>query len=186
MNGARASLIAGLIITASCAKGPETVPEKERASVNPALGLAAARAVSRFDTPVISVDELRSGAQSGALLVDVRGTREYAVSRIPGAVRWDFEAGERPPKILEKAELTGQPVVFYCSIGWRSGEAAEQWIASHPNASVRNLKGGIFAWAETGGPLEGGNKVHPYDATWSLLLPARLRAPTSNPALEEK
>jgi 3-mercaptopyruvate sulfurtransferase SseA len=66
--------------------------------------------------------------------------------------------------------------VLYCSVGYRSSMAAEQ-LAKLGYTDVQNLEGSLFAWANAGHPLEGGDRVHPYDAKWGELLDPRLRAP---------
>lgn len=172
-------LLVAPLLAAACARAPRpNKAEADAKAMNPALALAAERAVARFDAPVIALDELRGGlAGTDPLLVDTRRAEEFAVSRIPGAVSWDREAQRPPPLELRNADAENRPVVFYCSIGWRSGDAAQTWLADHPNAAAWNLTGGIFGWAETGGELEGGDKVHPFDATWGLLLAEELRAP---------
>lgn len=138
-------------------------------------------AVESFDAPVITQGRLRELLEGDeaddVLLVDTRSAEEYRVSRLPGAVRWsDFKAGPPPTEVLEHARA-GRPVVFYCSIGYRSGLAAERVVGQvGKDRSVYNLKGGIFQWANEGRPLEGGPRVHGYDEQWGRLLRPDRRA----------
>lgn len=140
-------------------------------------------AVQAYDAPVLSQSQLvamiEADESGDLLLVDTRSEQEYRVSHLPGAVLWaDFRTGRPPSRVLEHA-VAGRPVVFYCSIGYRSGLAAERVKQqAGDEQQVFNLKGGIFQWANEGRPLEGGPLVHGYDDEWSQWLRADLRAPT--------
>lgn len=140
----------------------------------------AAWAVEASPAPVITQTELRDLLASGreVLIVDVRTVEEYAVSRLPGAVSWpDYRTAPPPAELVEHASL-GRPVVFYCSIGYRSGEAAVRAARVLPEpSSLLNLRGGIFQWANEGQRLDGGVTVHGFDETWSRWLRPELRAP---------
>jgi len=138
-------------------------------------------AADAFDAPVMTQSQLRDmlGAADAqnVLLVDTRSAEEYQVSHLPNAVLWSgFKDGEPPPAVLAHAR-SGRPVVFYCSIGYRSGMAAER-VARQigTDQGLFNLKGGIFQWANEGRDLEGGPLVHGYDEEWSRLLNPDLRA----------
>jgi len=173
-GAARACLALSALLVAGCAEGADaTAAERFEAK--------AQWAVESFDAPVMTQQRLRElleGDEAGdVLLVDTRSPEEYRVSRLPGAVRWsDFKAGPPPTEVLERAKA-GRPVVFYCSIGYRSGLAAER-VAKQVGSdrSVYNLKGGIFQWANEGRPLEGGPLVHGYDEQWGRLLRPDRRA----------
>ncbi|UJR78626.1 rhodanese-like domain-containing protein [Sandaracinus amylolyticus] len=109
----------------------------------------------------ISTEELARELESESppLVIDVRSEDEIAVSTIPGARRMGALPSDRD-------------VVVYCSVGARSAVIAERF----PNA--RNLRGGIFAWANESRPLvrDGArtNEVHRYDSLWGMLLSARV------------
>ena len=74
------------------------------------------------------------------------------------------------------------PIVVYCSVGIRSGQAAAR-LRQAGFTHVLNLDGGIFEWAAHGGRLEGDSvsppRVHPYNAFWALFLDAQFRPTTS-------
>lgn len=117
---------------------------------------------------------------SDVLLLDVREAREFAVSRIPGAVR--VEPGQWRSVFLRRfAEAAkGKTVVFYCSVGVRSSRLAarvQTALRAHGATAVHNLDGGIFAWHRERRPLRdaGGETtfVHPYDAHWGRLVAHR-------------
>jgi len=138
-------------------------------------------AVDAFEAPVMTQAQLRdmlgAGDAGNVLLVDTRSAEEYQVSHLPNAVLWsDFKNGSPPDAVLEHARM-GRRVVFYCSIGYRSGMAAER-VARQlgSDQGLFNLKGGIFQWANEGRDLEGGPLVHGYDEEWGRLLNPGLRA----------
>jgi rhodanese-related sulfurtransferase len=170
--------------------GERSAPSETAASrptVSP-LEQAAAKAVARFQTPPIGVDAARAwlASEHPPLAVDVRRAEECAVSRLPGAILWRADAGDPLPEPLERAGREGRPVLFYCSIGYRSGAAGDLFRERFPNADARNLEGGLFLWAERGGPLEGGERVHPYDDKWGRLLRPDLRSPLDADAPSDK
>jgi rhodanese-related sulfurtransferase len=74
---------------------------------------------------------------------------------------------------------TDRPIVVYCAVGVRSARLARA-LAAAGAASVLNLRGGIFDWANRGLPLAGpsgpAQRVHGYDAQWQVLLTPDLRA----------
>jgi len=139
-------------------------------------------AVEAFDAPVLTQSQLEemiaADESADVLLIDSRSEQEYRVSHLPGAVLWaDFKSGSPPERVMEHARA-GRPVVFYCSIGYRSGMAASRVAQlAKPQWQIFNLKGGIFQWANEDRPLDGGPLVHGFDHEWSQWLRADLRAP---------
>ncbi|MEE8170317.1 MAG: rhodanese-like domain-containing protein [Phycisphaerae bacterium] len=122
--------------------------------------------------PLITADSaLADAVDSGELLlIDVREAREFAVSHLPGAINvpWSQFENETTPEIPDD-----RPAVIYCTVGYRSGLAAERWIAAGIDA--RNLRGGIIRWAEADLPIINANgptrRVHTFSSEWSWLLP---------------
>jgi len=104
------------------------------------------------------------------VLLDARQVEEFAVSHLPGAVRVDPRG-----RGLEGVEGAGpgDPVVVYCSAGYRSAAVARRLIKSGAQP-VWNLEGSIFAWANEGRPLEAGGMpagvVHSFNRAGELLL----------------
>ena len=103
------------------------------------------------------------------LLLDVRTEEEFAVSHLRGAVR--VEPGQRELESLAiDRDLT---VVVYCSVGYRSAAIVDALRASGAS-DVRNLTGGIFAWANEGRPVfkngQPATTVHSYGPLWGTLL----------------
>ena len=123
--------------------------------------------------PVISTDKLADAISSGSdwLLLDSREFAEFEISHLPNA-KWvghtDFSLS-RVPDIPKETN-----VAVYCSIGVRSENIAEK-LVSCGFSNVRNLYGGIFAWANEHKPLVVQNQkptlaVHGYDQNWAKLL----------------
>ena len=83
---------------------------------------------------------------------------------LPGAVTVD--AFER-----NKERYAGRTVVAYCTIGLRSGLRAREWMAQ--GFDVRNLAGGVLAWAHADLPFVSDGRsirmVHVYSPSWNML-----------------
>lgn len=110
------------------------------------------------------------------LLIDARTKPEYQVSHLRDAILIDpSRPSLRPLKTLAKND----PIVVYCSVGYRSARLAH-WLGGQGYTNVRNLAGSIFQWANEGRPVFRDNRptteVHPYDQRWGLLLESRYRA----------
>ena len=111
------------------------------------------------------------------VLLDARTPAEWAVSRLPGASPAFDDA-------MADAALAGHPagtpVVAYCAIGLRSARLSRR-LAERGRPGVRNLRHGIFGWADANRPLVDdrgpARLVHPYDAGWGRLLSDARRAP---------
>ncbi len=137
---------------------------------------------ARFPEVVqVSTDTLASwlddaGKSKRPVLLDVREREEYQVSHLEDAV--PALSKEQALKALEGSSRD-QPVVLYCSVGYRSSEMAD-FLAKKGYRNIYNLEGSIFAWANEGRPVYRGDQqvevVHPYDKIWGKLLKKALRA----------
>lgn len=132
--------------------------------------------VAQLSTDGLETWLAESGQAERPLLLDVREPEEYDVSHLRDAV----------PALTKKQALKAldgsspdQPVVLYCSVGYRSSEMAD-YLAKKGFRKVYNLEGSIFAWANEGRPVFRGDEqvqtVHPYDRIWGKLLKKALRA----------
>jgi len=109
------------------------------------------------------------------LLIDAREPTEFEVSHLAGARNL-----QSVPATKAAVTSNAQPVVVYCSVGYRSSALAEKL----QKAGLTNvyLEGSIFAWANEGRPIFHGEKeikparVHPYDAKWGKLLDPAVRS----------
>lgn len=110
-------------------------------------------------TPTAAIALLKQG---GVVFIDTRKPEEMAVSMLPAAI--DEETYLKAP-----ASFEGKTPVAYCTIGYRSGIFAREMEAK--GILVRNLSGGIVAWALEGGPLfdkSGETKrIHVYGEKWN-------------------
>ncbi|MEU4160414.1 rhodanese-like domain-containing protein [Actinoplanes sp. NPDC026670] len=97
----------------------------------------------------IRVEELHLGT-TGAVLLDVRATDEYAAGHLPGAVNLPLD--DLPAAATRYA---GQDVVTVCRSGARSVTAARLLAAA--GARVQSLAGGTDAWRRAGHPIETGH-----------------------------
>jgi len=97
-------------------------------------------------------------ADPETVFVDVRGLGEIQMSgTIAGAVKAPLpelgsharpEGGGSLPAVADNKRI-----ILVCASGARSGVAAQQ-LASMGYTQVANLRGGIGAWAQAGGPME--------------------------------
>jgi rhodanese-related sulfurtransferase len=114
--------------------------------------------------------------QSGPrlILLDTRSVEEFAVSHLLDAVQVDPDIESTGLAHLARDAR----IVVYCSVGYRSGAVARR-LSRAGFASVYNLEGGIFEWANQGGTVYRDGKpvdrVHPYDNTWGRLLDEKYR-----------
>lgn len=117
----------------------------------------------------ITIADFKKNYADKALVVDVRNTDEFSVSHIPGAVHFQH-ADQLATWIKQQPK---QPVVIYCSVGYRSAQMAQS-LQKRGLQQVVNLEGSIFEWANQGesvvaaaGPTQ---KVHPFNEKWGQLL----------------
>lgn len=156
----RRFLLLGLCLSHSFALGEET------------LATAVEKALLKT-VPLVSTSELARELKSKKTfaLLDTRERGEFMVSHLPAA-QWigyrDFtlESVSKLPKTT--------PIIVYCSIGYRSERIGERLQAAGFR-NVRNLHGGLFAWANERRPLTDAQSqptktVHGYDKKWGRLL----------------
>jgi rhodanese-related sulfurtransferase len=94
----------------------------------------------------------RLAAGEPLFVLDVREPEEFAEARIAGSTliplgQLAIRAGEIP---------RDRPVVAVCRSGNRSGVATEM-LRRAGFADVRNMRGGMIAWARAGLPWESGS-----------------------------
>lgn len=108
------------------------------------------------------------------MLLDVRRDYEFAVSHLPEARRV-----QNLDAVLDLGLAPHQPIVAYCSVGYRSARLVTQLRAAG-YTEVYNLAGSIFQWANEGRSLVSQGQpttlVHPFNPLWGLLLKPGLRA----------
>ena len=100
----------------------------------------------RQNNDEVSPQEAARLRDQGAVLVDVREGDEWAAGHAPGAVH--VPLGEVSNAA---SRFDGQQVLTVCRSGGRSAKAAEILVAVGVN--VRDVAGGMTAWAEAGLPV---------------------------------
>ncbi len=125
-----------------------------------AKGYVQLVAEAEAEVRTLSVDEAMEARSSGALLVDLRDVREVkAEGKIPGsyhAPRGMLEFWVDPDSPYHREALSSADrLVLYCNLGWRSALAAKT-LQDMGFTNVSHLRGGLDAWKDEGGPVEGG------------------------------
>lgn len=94
--------------------------------------------------PEIQVEELKQKLDAGEdiLVLDVREPHEYQICNIGGHL---IPLNELPKRINELD--SNREIVAHCKMGGRSAKAVE-FLRQSGFKNVRNLKGGILAWAD--------------------------------------
>lgn len=97
----------------------------------------------------VSVEELHAAASQGALVIDVREPHEFAAGRVPASVL--VPLATVPARADEFAR--DETLYVVCRTDNRSAQAAEALVAAG-FSDVRNVRGGMVAWAAAGLPIE--------------------------------
>jgi len=123
-----------------------------------------------YSVPIITVDELKDQTKD-YLILDIRERKEYDTSHLCDAV---FIGYKDPDFTALKDIDKSQPIVVYCSIGYRS-EKMGQRLLENGFTNVRNLYGSIFEWANQGQPVYNNeeqitDKIHTYNRKWSKWM----------------
>jgi len=126
-----------------------------------------ATAMAGDKVPTVRVGEF---AADSVLFLDTRQRKEFDISHIEGAQFQDYDSFKA--KKLKDVDKD-QPIVVYCSVGYRSGKVGEKLLKAG-YTKVYNLYGGIFEWTNQGntvvndaGPT---NDVHGYNEKWSKWI----------------
>lgn len=101
----------------------------------------------------ISVQQLLSGVEEDAVLIDVREPEEYSADRIPGSI--NIPRGVLEAEVEPRPEMGGvtapelrdrdRPIYLYCRSGGRSALAADS-LQKMGFTRVASVAGGILAW----------------------------------------
>ncbi len=119
---------------------------------------------------VHEIDVATAVKDSSSIFLDAREKAEFEVSQIRGA-QWigynNFDLNS------VKSIAKDQPIIVYCSVGYRSEKIAEKLVAAGYQ-SVSNLYGGIFSWVNEGQAVYRNNiptnDVHAYSSFWGKWL----------------
>lgn len=124
-----------------------------------------------FSVPIMTVDDLDDYAEGSILILDARELEEYNISHIPRAIH----LGYNDPQYDKLADIDKrQPIVLYCSVGYRSEKIGEK-LKDQGFVNVYNLYGSIFEWANCGKTLldihdQPTKEVHTYSKKWSQWI----------------
>ena len=109
------------------------------------------------------------------MLLDARSEAEYSLSHLKSSKRID----PKHPDLPALAGSKDQPIVVYCSVGYRSAAVASH-LAQAGFSHIYNLEGSLFEWVNSGRPVFKDDcptmLVHPYNSIWGKLLKHRHRA----------
>jgi molybdopterin/thiamine biosynthesis adenylyltransferase/rhodanese-related sulfurtransferase len=108
-------------------------------------GQEAATPVSSSNDSETTVEELKQRLDKGdkVFILDVRNVEEFQICRIPGSVLLPLP--ELPQRFGELDP--GKEMVVHCKSGMRSQKAI-QFLRQQGFTKLKNLKGGILAWAD--------------------------------------
>jgi rhodanese-related sulfurtransferase len=98
------------------------------------------------DVATVQPAEVAARLAEGWILLDVRTDEEWAGGRIAGSVHIPMD------QLMQRLGEVNDRVVCVCAVGARSARVA-QFLSSQGREAV-NLDGGIFAWANSGLPVE--------------------------------
>ncbi len=106
--------------------------------------------------------------QHPIFLIDARAKKEFDVSHIKEAINLTDTKALQSRGIAKEALI-----IVYCSVGVRSAKLVSELNTAGYHNSF-NLKGSIFAWANSGHLLyrhgKKTDRVHPYNKKWGVLL----------------
>ncbi len=99
---------------------------------------------AQADCTVAELSERRNRGETVAVL-DVRTAEEWAIAHVDGTI--DIPMQEIATRVDELEEYRDRELVVMCHHGGRSARVAG-WLRQQGFTQVRNLLGGINAWAE--------------------------------------
>lgn len=101
-------------------------------------------------TREVTLDQFEAARATGAHVIDVRESDEYAEGHVPGARLMPLGAVSGHVDDLPK----DVPVYVLCASGGRSAQAAE--ILHGAGVDAQSVAGGTNAWTRSGRPVETG------------------------------
>jgi rhodanese-related sulfurtransferase len=147
------------------------VPANRAHCTNPAFDKHVAFYLS-FTIPTIDPNGLKK-LPPQTVILDAREKNEYEVSHIPNATHCGYNQFD-----IQKWQhlVKNQPIVVYCSIGYRSEKIAEK-LKKAGFTQVYNLYGSIFEWVNQGNSVVDAQekptkKVHTFNKSWSQWVQA--------------
>lgn len=114
-----------------------------------AIWLVTASSMHSLNIREVEPVDAKALAESGALVIDVRGKEAFATRHIPGAIL--FPLDDLHGFVADKINAArDSPIVVYCGDGVRSGPEGTAILNQAGFANAVNLKGGIEGWQKAG------------------------------------
>jgi rhodanese-related sulfurtransferase len=104
------------------------------------------RTVFANEVATVRPAEVAARLAEGWMLLDVRTDDEWADGRIAGSVHIPMD------QLMQRMDEVDDRVVCVCAVGARSARVA-QFLNAQGREAV-NLDGGIYAWANSGLPID--------------------------------
>jgi len=130
----------------------------------------------------LSAKEVLALDPGETLILDIREPEEFAVSRLPGAIRINPKSNAQSA-LTQIGDVTDKNIIVYCSVGVRSSlfaKRAQDELREMGAVSVSNLEQGIFGWHNDRRDLVDAagetDAVHPYDENWGRYVKRREKA----------
>lgn len=118
--------------------------------------------------PLVYASDLKDSLYRNYLFLDTRAKQEYQISHLPHA-EWVGYMNFQKEKLKDIPK--NQPIVVYCSVGYRSERIGEK-LQNMGFEEIYNLYGGIFEWNNQGLLILNQNEkptdsIHTYNKKWS-------------------
>ncbi len=116
------------------------------------------------ETVAVSADQV--AGEDDVVYLDARPEEDYRRAHIKGAISFPYPVlGEPSPERIEQLKQRGVPIVTYDSGGRdRMGEMMAALLTENQVPDVTHLEGGLEAWRERGGEIEGEGEPAANDA----------------------
>jgi rhodanese-related sulfurtransferase len=166
------ALLGYLLLMVNAACGQKNTANRLGHCVSPKFDKEVARWLD-FKVPTVDVDSLY-GRENKFLILDAREPGEFKVSHLPGAISCGYDKFSM--NSLDSV-AKDQPIMVYCSIGYRSERIAEK-LKKQGFTQVYNLYGSIFEWGNRGYPLvdalgQPTQKLHTYNQLWARWVDSK-------------
>lgn len=105
----------------------------------------------RYNVPEVSLEQAKTMVDSGAMVIDVRGTKQFAFQHISGALLLPLDM-LRVGIPLSFDVTKDTSIIVYCNDGQKSGPEATHILRQAGYSRAVNLKSGFDGWQSAGLP----------------------------------
>src|SRR5271165_7124530 len=118
------------------------------------MSTSGAELLRKVKSQIHEVDpgEVGELLHEGAVVVDVRGSEEFATGHLPGAI--SIPRGHLEQRIETYVPERDAPLILYCQSGIRSAYAARTLQDDLGYGNVSSMVGGITLWKDRGYEVE--------------------------------